>query len=209
MTAVPCLRAPSMDDASGLVQACAQLGDGCADPCACFDLGAQELVDDLVRSAVAHARLEDCRVGIGDRVAGVRIHDHQLFFDSEGQVHGGELAVMSPRSGGRGCSGSEWQMESAPLLSKVRPRAAHLHAIACPATAGPRGWLHYLHIVALGWPDRSLPLIHDTPRRHLGARTPAPLGHERDRDSSTCCRSSRRRCRSESNRPRRRRARWR
>ena len=101
------------DDVSGLVQACAQPGDGRADPGAGLDLGAQELVDDLVGTAVGCAGLEDGRVGIGDGIAGVRVHDHQLFFDSEGQVHGGELPGTSPLGGGRGRRRSTWTIKSA------------------------------------------------------------------------------------------------
>ena len=92
---------PVDDDASGLAEARMQLGDGRADPGAGLDLGPEELVDDLVRPAVGRARLEDGRVGIGDGVAGVRVHDHQLFFDSEGQVHGSEVAVEPALRTGR------------------------------------------------------------------------------------------------------------
>ena len=88
---------PIDDDVSGFVEARAQLGDGRADPRAGLDLGAQELVDDLVRPAVGHAGLEDGGVGIGDDAAGFRVHDHQLLFDAQGQVHELKLPFMVSR----------------------------------------------------------------------------------------------------------------
>ena len=97
---------PVDDDAAGFVEARTKLGDGSADPRAGLDLGARELVDDLVRPAVGHAGIEDGRVGIGDDVAGIRIDDHQLLFDAQGQVHDGGLPGVWPVGGrrGRGCS---------------------------------------------------------------------------------------------------------
>ena len=112
---------PVDDDASGFAEALAKLGDGRADPRAGLDLGAQELVDDLVRPAVGHAGLEDGGVGIGDDVAGIRVHDHQLLFDAQGQVHGGELPGVSPTDGGRQCADAG-SFDTTAQSSGVRPR---------------------------------------------------------------------------------------
>ena len=120
---------PVDDDTSRLVEARAQLRDGRADPRAGFDLGSQELVDDLVRPAVRRAGLEDGRVGIGDGIAGVLVHHHQLFFDSQGEVHGGEVADASalgdsqdlmPQPGPRQLDRSRSRRPGIPMRPRVR-----------------------------------------------------------------------------------------
>ena len=72
------------DETPGLAQRLAHLGHRAAHPRVSLDLGAQELVDDLVRPACPFAGLEDALVRIGVEVAGFRIDEKELLLDPEG-----------------------------------------------------------------------------------------------------------------------------
>ena len=69
-----------------LPEASLDFGDGAAHPGIGLDLRPHELADDLVL-ARRFARLgKDPLVGIRNHVAGLRIDDHQLLFDTQGNV---------------------------------------------------------------------------------------------------------------------------
>ena len=72
-----------MTTLSGLQQRCSDFGHRFADAGIGFDLGAQELPDELVRAALGLARLEDADVGVGEEVAGLGVDEEELLFDAQ------------------------------------------------------------------------------------------------------------------------------
>ena len=85
------------DEPPGLAQRLAHLRHPAAHPRVGLDLGAEELVHDLVRATIRLARLEDSFVGIGEEIAGIGVDEKELLLDPErdpeaiagvGGVHG-------------------------------------------------------------------------------------------------------------------------